>query len=65
MSKLPSELLNQAVDDLLAFSQGQEIQKGAETLKGKQRKFVETVELQVRTDPPEGGDEPPEAKPTA
>lgn len=47
MSKLNSELLSRSVQDLLAFSRGQSITKGGEEMKGKQRKFTETVELQV------------------
>jgi len=47
MSKLQSDLLSQAVDDLLAFSAGETIKKDDAEAKGKKRKFVESVELQV------------------
>jgi hypothetical protein len=44
MSRLDTALVNTAVDKILAFSKGQEV----DGVKGKQRKFTETVELQVR-----------------
>lgn len=44
MAKLDSELLSQAIDKILAFSQGKEV----EGKQGKVRNFTETVELQVR-----------------
>ena len=47
MSKLNHDLVVQAVDDLLTFSNGGSIEKNGETLKGKKRGFTETVELQV------------------
>ena len=47
MSKLSSELLQQAVADILKFSAGETITKNGEELKGKKRNFVETIELQV------------------
>mmetsp|Transcript_16131 Transcript_16131/g.21335 ORF Transcript_16131/g.21335 Transcript_16131/m.21335 type:complete len:230 (+) Transcript_16131:160-849(+) len=47
MSKLSTDLLNAAVKDILAFSNGETISKGGAEVKGKKRKFVETVELQV------------------
>jgi large subunit ribosomal protein L10Ae len=43
MSRLDTALVNTAVDKILAFSKGQEV----DGVKGKQRKFTETVELQV------------------
>jgi len=47
MSKLNSELLSSSVENMLKFSKGETIHfRGAE-VKGKQRKFVETVELQI------------------
>lgn len=50
MSKLNHDLVVKAVEDLLAFSRGESIEKGGETLKGKKRNFTETVELQVSKD---------------
>ena len=47
MSKINADLLSQSIDGILAFSQGEEITKGGETLTGKKRKFTETIELQV------------------
>jgi len=47
MSKLNSELLNSSIDQLLKFSNGETISiKGAD-VKGKKRKYIETIELQV------------------
>jgi large subunit ribosomal protein L10Ae len=47
MSKLNSELLSTSVDQLLKYSKGETITvKGAE-VKGKVRKFTESIELQV------------------
>lgn len=43
MSKLDGELLAKAIDQILAYSKGQEV----DGVKGKQRKFQETIELQV------------------
>jgi hypothetical protein len=49
-SKLSSELVNKAVDNILAFSAGKDVQISEKTtLKGKKRKFLETVELQIGT----------------
>jgi large subunit ribosomal protein L10Ae len=47
MSKLNSELLGQAVDDILAFSSGQTININGKDVKGKKRNFIETIELQI------------------
>ncbi|KAG5190231.1 60S ribosomal protein L10A [Tribonema minus] len=47
MSKLQSDILSQAVEDLMAFSSGKSITKDGEEVKGKKRKFTESVELQV------------------
>ena len=44
MSKFDAELLSKAVDKIMAFSSGKDV----DGKKGKQRKFTETVELQVR-----------------
>ena len=42
-SKLDNQLVNEAVTKILAFSRGEELAG----VKGKQRKFLETVDLQV------------------
>ncbi|CAM9407743.1 unnamed protein product [Heterosigma akashiwo] len=47
MSKLPNESLDAAVNDVLAFARGEIINKNGRVMKGKKRKFTETVELQV------------------
>jgi len=47
MSKLSNELLDAAVNDVLAYAKGETISKNGEELKGKKRNFVETIELQV------------------
>lgn len=47
MSKLNSELLNSSIDNILKFAKGESVTfKGAE-VKGKQRKFTESIELQI------------------
>lgn len=51
-SKLNSELVSKAVDDILAFSAGETIKKGDAEIVGKKRKFTESVELQVRAKSP-------------
>jgi large subunit ribosomal protein L10Ae len=47
LSKLSGEILSKAVDDLLTFSSGGTINVDGKEVKGKQRKFIESVELQV------------------
>ncbi|RHY63346.1 hypothetical protein DYB30_004091, partial [Aphanomyces astaci] len=47
MSKLNSDLLDKAVQDILAFSAGETITVGKEEVKGKKRNFHETIELQI------------------
>jgi large subunit ribosomal protein L10Ae len=47
MSKLDRELLDRCIKNILAYSQGEEITVGKETVKGKKRNFTETVELQI------------------
>ncbi|EQC25614.1 50S ribosomal protein L1 [Saprolegnia diclina VS20] len=47
MSKLNSELLAKAVEDILAFSAGETIKIGNDDVKGKKRNFHETIELQI------------------
>lgn len=47
MSKLNTELLTSSIDQLIKFSNGESINlKGAE-VKGKKRKFTESIELQI------------------
>jgi len=46
-NKLNSVILNKAVDDILAFSQGETVGKAGSELKGKKRKFKETIEAQI------------------
>lgn len=47
MSKLNKELLTKSINDLLDFSNGKEITVKGQLLKGKKRKFVESIELQI------------------
>lgn len=47
MAKVNKDILNQALDKIIAFSAGEEIEKDGETLQGKKRNFVETLDLQV------------------
>ena len=47
MSKLNSELLTSSVENILKFAQGETINYKGEDLKGKKRKFIESIELQV------------------
>lgn len=47
MSKLDSDLLTNCVENILKFSRGESITMAGATLKGKKRKFTETIELQV------------------
>jgi large subunit ribosomal protein L10Ae len=47
MSKLNSELLSQAVDDILAYSAGETVNINGDEVKGKKRNFNETIELQI------------------
>jgi large subunit ribosomal protein L10Ae len=47
MSKLQRELLASCVQNILAYSQGKTIVVNGEEVVGKQRKFHETIELQV------------------
>jgi large subunit ribosomal protein L10Ae len=47
MSKLNKELLTKAIGDVLAFSNGEEITMKGEKVKGKKRKFDESIELQI------------------
>lgn len=47
MSKLSSDLLAKAVEDIKAFSSGEEVTISGETKQGKKRNFLESVELQI------------------
>lgn len=47
MSKLNSELLNGSIDTILKFSNGENVNIKGQEVKGKKRKFVESIELQV------------------
>jgi len=48
MSKLNGELLNSSIDNLLKFSRGEAVTNSkGEELKGKVRKFTESIELQI------------------
>lgn len=53
-SKLNGELVAKAVDDIVAFAQGETYKKGDVDVVGKKRKFTESVELQVKNLPPWG-----------
>jgi large subunit ribosomal protein L10Ae len=46
-NKLNSAILDDAMSKVLAFANGESIQAGDETVKGKKRNFVETIEMQV------------------
>ena len=47
MSKLNSGLLDKAVADILAYSEGKEVQINGEDKKGKKRNFTESIEVQI------------------
>lgn len=47
MSKLNSQLLDNAVNDIIAFSAGETFMRGKEEIIGKKRNFTETIELQI------------------
>lgn len=47
MSKLSSELLDKAIDDIIAFSAGEDVHINGEDKKGKKRNFTETIEIQI------------------
>jgi large subunit ribosomal protein L10Ae len=46
-NKLNAAILDKAVSDILAFSEGETVKINNEEKKGKKRNFVETVELQI------------------
>ena len=47
MSKLNKDLVEGAIDKILAYSSGETIQHDGADVKGKKRKFVETIDLQI------------------
>ena len=47
MSKLNKDLVEGAIDKILAYSNGETIQHDGNDVKGKKRKFVETIDLQI------------------
>ena len=53
MSKLDRDLVSKAVDKILAFSKGQEV----DGQKGKVRNFTESIELQVSPSSSSGASE--------
>jgi large subunit ribosomal protein L10Ae len=46
-SKINSELLQQSIKNILKYSKGEEIEVKGQMVKGKQRKFEETVDIQI------------------
>ena len=46
-NKLNKDILDKAVEDILAFSAGETIKIGTKEVKGKKRNFTESVELQI------------------
>ncbi|KAJ1450974.1 60S ribosomal protein L10A putative [Pelagophyceae sp. CCMP2097] len=47
MSKLNNDIIMRGVEQILAFSAGEDIQYDGKTKVGKKRKFVESIDLQV------------------
>ena len=47
MSKIDAEILERSIKNILAYSAGEEIEVDGKTVKGKVRKFHETIELQI------------------
>src|SRR3569832_1328833 len=47
MSKLSSEILAKAVEDIKGFSAGEEVNINGETKQGKKRNFLESIKLQI------------------
>ena len=47
MSKVDAEILERSIKNILGYAAGEEIEVDGETVKGKVRKFQETVELQI------------------
>ena len=46
-NKLNSAIVDKAMDDILAFAEGETVTKGGQEVAGKKRNFVETIEMQV------------------
>lgn len=46
-NKLNKDILDKAVEDILAFSAGETIKIGTKDVKGKKRNFTESIELQI------------------
>lgn len=46
MSKLNSDLLQQAIERILTYSKGDEVEIDGKTVQGKKRNFIETIEAQ-------------------
>lgn len=47
MSKINPELLSSSIENILKYASGESIKVGAEEVKGRKRKFEESIELQV------------------
>jgi len=47
MSKLNSAILEKAVDDIIAYANGEQVEINGEEKTGKKRNFLETVEAQI------------------
>jgi len=47
MSKLNSELIQSALEDIIAYSKGETITINGKEVKGKKRNFTETIEAQI------------------
>jgi large subunit ribosomal protein L10Ae len=47
MSKLSSELLQEAIVNIVNFSKGEDVKINGKDVKGKKRNFVETIEAQI------------------
>lgn len=47
MSKINPELLASSIENILKYSAGEAVKIGSEEVKGKKRKFEETIDLQV------------------
>jgi large subunit ribosomal protein L10Ae len=47
MSKINPELLTSSIENLLKYSAGESVKIGSEEVKGKKRKFEESIDLQV------------------
>lgn len=47
MAKINKDVLDQALDGIIAYAAGETITKDGEEVKGKKRNFVETLDLQV------------------